>query len=144
MRSCISYLTIELDGSVPEEQRPLIGNHAYGCDVCQDVCPWNLAPPVTDDPAWHARRRDGLSAAELWQRSDDDLHRLIEGSAMTYVPLSRLRRNLATVIGNSGDPDLIDVLDRPGPGKKNAARSALTPIVEDAVAWARSRLSGSR
>ncbi len=137
---CISYLTIEVDGSVPDAQRPLIGHHAYGCDICQEVCPWNLAPAVSADPAWRAERRDGLSAAELWQRSDDDLHRLVQGSAMTYVPLSRVRRNLATVIGNSGDPDLAEVLDRPGHGKKNAARSVHTPVVEDAVAWARRRL----
>ncbi len=66
---------------------------------------------------------------------------MIKGSAMTYVPLSRLRRNLATIIGNSGDPSLAAVLDRPGRGVKNAARSTLTPAVEDAVAWAKDRLS---
>jgi epoxyqueuosine reductase QueG len=95
---------------------------------------------TTDDEAWRPRRREGLSAAALWQQSDDELHRLVEGSAMTYLPLSRFRRNLATVIGNSGDRSLLDALDRPGQGKKNAARSAQTPVVEDAVAWARARL----
>lgn len=134
---CISYLTIEVDGPVPEDQRAQIGNHAYGCDICQDVCPWNLAPAVSGDAAWQGPPRDGLSAAELWQRSDFDLHTLIKGSAMTYLPMSRLRRNLATVIGNSGDPDQADVLDRPGRGIRNAANSAKTPVVEDAVAWAR-------
>ena len=137
---CISYLTIEVDGPIPEAQRPQIGNHAYGCDICQDVCPWNLAAPTTTDPAWQAPQRDGLSAAELWQRSDFDLHTLIKGSAMTYLPLSRLRRNLATVIGNTGDPELADVLDRPGRGARNAARSTLSPVVDDAVVWAKHRL----
>ena len=137
---CISYLTIEVDGPVPEAQRLQIGNHAYGCDICQDVCPCNLAAPTTTDPAWQAPQRDGLSAAELWQRSDFDLHTLIKGSAMTYVPLSRLRRNLATVIGNTGDPELADVLDRPGRGVRNAARSTLSPVVGDAVVWAKRRL----
>ena len=66
---------------------------------------------------------------------------MIKGSAMTYVPLSRLRRNLATIIGNSGDAIVGAVLDRPGHGVKNAARSTLTPAVEDAVAWAKDRLS---
>jgi epoxyqueuosine reductase len=141
---CISYLTIEVDGPVPEAQRPHIGRHAYGCDICQDVCPWNLAAPVSTDPAWRAPRRDGLSAADLWQQSDDELHAMVKGSAMTYIPLSRLRRNLATVIGNSGDPSLARVLDRPGRGVKNAARSTHTPVVEDAVRWARQQLeSGS-
>src|SRR5688500_12946663 len=139
---CISYLTIEVDGPIPEAQRPHIGNHAYGCDICQDVCPWNLAAPTSDDPAWHGPQRDGLSAADLWQKSDFDLHMLIKGSAMTYLPLSRLRRNLATVIGNTGDAALSDVLDRPGRGVRNAARSTKTPVVEDAVAWAKRRLAG--
>ena len=138
--TCISYLTIEVDGPVPESQRPHIGQHAYGCDICQDVCPWNLTAPVSTDPAWRGPRRDGLSAADLWQRSDYDLHALVKGSAMTYVPLSRLRRNLASVIGNSGDATLAQVLDRPGRGVKNAANSAKTPVVQDAVEWARRRL----
>lgn len=138
---CISYLTIEVDEAIPESQRPLIGNHAYGCDVCQEVCPWNLAAATTDDPAWQGPQRDGLSAADLWQRSDFDLHTMIKGSAMTYLPLSRFRRNLATVIGNTGDPDLAELLDRPGGGVRNAARSTTSPVVQDAVAWAKRRLS---
>ena len=137
---CISYLTIEVDGPIPEDQRPQIGNHAYGCDICQDVCPWNLAAPTTSDVAWQGPQRDGLSAADLWQRSDFDLHMLVKGSAMTYLPLSRLRRNLATVIGNTGDPALSEALDRPGRGIRNAARSTQAPVVEDAVVWARRRL----
>ena len=59
---------------------------------------------------------------------------------MTYVPLSRLRRNLATIIGNSGDPSQAAVLDRPGRGLKNAARSTHTPAVAEAVRWARETL----
>jgi epoxyqueuosine reductase len=139
---CISYLTIEVDGPIPEAQRPLIGTHVYGCDICQDVCPWNLTPAVSTDPVWRGPRRDGLGAADLWQRSDFELHQLVKGSAMTYVPLSRLRRNLAIAIGNSGDASLMDVLDRPGRGERNAARSALAPVVGDAVAWAKRRLTG--
>ena len=140
---CISYLTIEVDDEIPEDKRSLIGNHAYGCDICQDVCPWNLAAPTTNDPAWQAPQRDGLSASDLWRKSDFELHTLIKGSAMTYLPLSRLRRNLATVIGNTGDAELADVLDRPGDGVRNAARSTLSPVVQDAVAWARQRLTRS-
>ncbi len=138
---CISYLTIEVDGPIPEEQRAHIGDHVYGCDICQDVCPWNLAPPASEDEAWQGPQRDGLSAADLWLRSDFDLHTLIKGSAMTYLPLSRLRRNLATVIGNTGEAALSGVLDQPGGGVRNAARSTMSPVVEDAVAWARRRLA---
>ena len=137
---CISYLTIEVDGPIPDQQRAQIGNHAYGCDICQDVCPWNLAAPVSYDPAWQATQRDGLSAADLWRRSDFDLHQLVKGSAMTYVSLSRFRRNLATVIGNTGDGELSAALDQPGGGLKNAARSAQTPVVDEAVVWAKGRL----
>lgn len=138
---CISYLTIETNTEIPEAQRPLIDTHAWGCDICQDVCPWNLGSAITTDPAWQGPARDGTSAAQLWQQSDDELHEVIKGSAMTYVPLSRLRRNLAVIIGNSGEASLLDALERPGHGKKNAARSALTPAVQDAVTWARRRLA---
>ena len=79
----------------------------------------------------------------LWEQSDDELHAMIKGSAMTYVPLSRLRRNLATIIGNSGDPTLAAVLDRPGRGIKNAARSTQTPAVAEAIRWARGELMQS-
>ena len=140
---CISYLTIEVPGPIPEAQRPQIGNHLYGCDICQDVCPWNLAPARTVDPAWHATSRDGASATELWQRTDDELHQFVKGSAMTHLSLAGLRRNLATVIGNSGDPTLAQALERPGRGVKNAAHSAHTPVVEEAVAWAKGRLAGA-
>lgn len=138
---CISYLTIETEGQIPEDQRAHIGQHAWGCDICQDVCPWNLAAHVTQDPAWHGATRDGRAASELWQESDDQLHAMIKDSAMTYVPLSRFRRNLAVVIGNSRQPSLEPVLDRPGRGIGNAARSAQTPAVEDAIDWARRRLT---
>jgi epoxyqueuosine reductase len=138
---CISYLTIETGRDIPEAQRPLIGQHAWGCDICQDVCPWNLAPSITTDPAWQGPIRDGLPAAELWEHTDDELHDRIKGSAMTFVPLSRFRRNLAVIIGNSGDAGLLPSLDRAGHGVRNAAKSAATPAVQDAVAWARQRLS---
>jgi epoxyqueuosine reductase len=137
---CISYLTIETEGAIPEAQRPLIGQHAWGCDICQDVCPWNLAAAVTNDPVWQGAPRDGLSASALWEQSDDQLHSMIEDSAITYVPLSRFRRNLATIIANSGDRSRLDALDRAGHGVKNAARSTRTPAVEETVAWAKQKL----
>jgi len=139
---CIAYLTIELDGPVPPEQRPAVDQHLFGCDICQEVCPWNLAVPTTGDPAWQGAPRDGVRATELWQRSDQDLHAFVKGSAMTHTSLARLRRNLALIIGNAGDVSLAEVLDRPGHGVRNAAHSAEAPVARDAVAWAKARLAG--
>lgn len=135
---CISYLTIELKGAIPEPQRPLIGAHLFGCDICQEVCPYNLAPLATLDPAWQPRGgRERPDAAALWRRSDEDLHGFVRGSAMVHATSSRLRRNLAVVLGNSGDEQAIDALDHPGGAVRNAAPSAETPLVREHVAWAR-------
>ena len=102
---CISYLTIELQGPVPDRQRPAVGNHVFGCDICQEVCPWNLAPPVTADVAWQPHAgRDGASAAELWQRTDQELHAFVRNSALLHASMAQLRRNLALAIGNSATP----------------------------------------
>jgi epoxyqueuosine reductase len=138
---CISYLTIEHKSAIPEGARAGLGDHVYGCDVCQDVCPYNLAPLATLDPAWQPRAgREAVNPAELWQRSDHALHRLVEGSAMTRVTLSRLRRNLAVALGNSGTPEAAAIIDRPGEGVRHAARSAETPVAREHVAWARALL----
>ncbi len=139
---CISYLTIELKGAIPESQRAAVSDHVFGCDICQQVCPWNLAPQVTLDPAWQPRAgRVGATAADLWQGSDFELHGVVQGSAMTRTTVSRLRRNLAVVLGNSGDPRALDVLDRPGRGIRRASQSAQTPMVQEHVDWARARLA---
>lgn len=134
---CISYLTIEHKGSIPEERRAQIGSHLFGCDVCQEVCPYNLAPLATLDVAWqpqHDRVRPDASA--LWRRTDQELHELMSGSAMTRVTVSRLRRNLAVVLGNSRRGDA-GTLDAPGGGIPRAAQAAATPVVEEHVTWAR-------
>jgi epoxyqueuosine reductase len=92
---CISYLTIEQRGDIPEEYREAIGAHVYGCDICQEVCPWNATPPVSDDPAWQPRPAwDGVSVRELAARSDEELRRSMKKSAMLRTKVSGLRRNL--------------------------------------------------
>jgi epoxyqueuosine reductase len=111
---CLSYLTIELKGPIPEAQRDDVGRHAYGCDICQDVCPWNLTPStgVSSERAWLPRA--GLEApalVELWERSDADLTRVLKGSAMKRAGVTRLRRNLAVAIGNSGDAEAAAALE---------------------------------
>lgn len=138
---CISYLTIEHKGAIPEEQRHQLGDHVYGCDVCQDVCPYNLAPLPTRDPAWQPRPgRVDSSPAELWERTDFDLHAMVAGSAMTRVSISRLRRNLAVVLANRADEASCAAIDRPGGGVRRAAQSAETDLVRDHVAWAKAVL----
>ncbi len=130
---CLSYLTIELKGSIPGEHRDSIGRHAYGCDICQEVCPWNISPGIgsSDDPAWQPRA--GLDAPrllELWNRTDDDLRALLKGSAMKRAGVRRLRRNLAVAIGNSGDRAAVTALaDCEQP-------TARDPLVAEHVAWA--------
>jgi epoxyqueuosine reductase len=99
---CISYLTIELKGDVPAALEPAIGNHVYGCDICQEVCPWNATPPVSADPAWQPRPEwDAATTTELAGRSDDNLRRAMRGSAMRRRKVSGLRRTLTIAAKNA-------------------------------------------
>ena len=92
---CISYLTIEHRGDIPDEFRAAVGTRIYGCDICQEVCPWNGAPPVSVDPAWQPRPAwDGVTVDELAARSDDELRAGIRKSAMQRTKVAGLRRNL--------------------------------------------------
>ena len=134
-RRCISYMTIEAKGDVPNEFRSSVGAHAYGCDICQDVCPWNRKAAVSDDVPWQAR--EGLafpSLLELWQRPDDDLRRLLKGSAMKRAGVRRLRRNLAVSIGNSGNQSATEVL------QSSIEETAKDPLVGEHIAWAVEKL----
>jgi epoxyqueuosine reductase len=98
---CLSYLTIELRGPIPDSLAAAIGSHVYGCDICQEVCPWNHAPPVSADPAW--RRRpvfDHAGIRDLAAMSDDDLRAAVKGSAMKRAKIAGLRRNLDVALTN--------------------------------------------
>jgi epoxyqueuosine reductase len=100
---CLSYLTIELRGPVPEPLVPAVGAHVYGCDICQEVCPWNASPPVSADPAWQPRPAfDRPQAAALAALSDDELRVALRHSAMKRAKIAGLRRNLAIVTANAG------------------------------------------
>jgi epoxyqueuosine reductase len=136
---CLSYLTIETKDGIPEEHRVSIGAHAYGCDICQEVCPYNLTAGTASstDPAWQPR--DGLAAPallDLWQRTDDELRALLKGSAMKRAGVRRLRRNLAVAIGNTGDPAAAEVLER------HDQPFCRDPLVEEHIAWAIGQLAG--
>ena len=107
-RRCISYLTIELRSDIPDALQPLIGDRVYGCDICQEVCPWNVSfARELDEPAFAARdavvARDARQLAErLLQLSDDEFARAFRGSPMKRAKLRGLQRNAAVVLANTG------------------------------------------
>jgi epoxyqueuosine reductase len=99
---CISYLTIEHRGEVPGHLRSRIGSHVYGCDICQEVCPWNAAAPATDDPAWQPRDVWRLPAlADLANMSAGELNDALADSAMRRATPEGLRRNVAIALENA-------------------------------------------
>ena len=99
---CVSYLTIEHRGPIPAALEPGIGRHVYGCDVCQEVCPWNAHPPVSDDPAWQPRPAwDRPALTTLAQMSDEAMRGALRGSAMKRTKLAGLRRNIEVVRRNT-------------------------------------------
>lgn len=94
-RRCLSYLTIEHRGDLPDEAAAAIANHVYGCDVCQDVCPWNRRAAVSGDSAWQPREAwRPVPVAEMAARPDDELRAAMKGSAMKRAGVKGLRRNL--------------------------------------------------
>lgn len=132
-RRCISYLTIEHKGPVPEELRPALGNRIYGCDDCLAVCPWNKFARRASEVKYHAR--DDLNApalAELAGLDDAGFRARFSGSPIKRIGRDRFLRNVAYAIGNSGRADL---------------RAAVAPLAEDpdptlaeAARWALDRL----
>jgi epoxyqueuosine reductase len=133
-RRCLSYLTIEVRGSIPEELREAVGTHAYGCDVCQEVCPYNRPAPVSDDPVWQPRSAFApADLVTLWRAPDEVLHQAIIGGPMRRAKLVGLRRNLAVAIGNAGDAAALSALDAGTPDRVSVA----DPMVQEHVAWAR-------
>jgi epoxyqueuosine reductase len=136
-RRCISYLTIELKGSIPAQHRDAVGEHVYGCDICQEVCPWNHAAAGSADPAWQPRvALDAARLRDLWRRSDDELGRLLKRSAMKRAGVKRLRRNLATAIGNSAEPSAAVELE------SCREPSCSEPLVVEHIQWAVEKLRG--
>jgi epoxyqueuosine reductase len=98
-RRCLSYLTIELKGDIPPAFASAIGGHVYGCDVCQEVCPWNAAAPVSADPAWQPRPAwDGAQVTALAESSDQELRDAMRGSAIRRTKVTGLRRNVAAAL----------------------------------------------
>ena len=127
---CIAYLTIEKRGPIPEELRAGIGHHVFGCDICQEVCPWNRRAPVTDKPEFQPR--DGLlnpALAWLAELSPDEFREKFHGSPLKRAKRSGLRRNALIAIGNGGNPGSLPLLEQ-------ASRDE-DPVVAEAACWAR-------
>jgi epoxyqueuosine reductase len=132
-RRCISYLTIEHPGPIPEDLRPAIGNRIYGCDDCQLACPWNRYARTTTLPDFAARHGlDDPDLATLFGWSAAEFERATAGSAIRRIGYERWSRNLAVAIGNAPpDPALAAAL---------AARAGdASPLLREHVAWALAR-----
>ncbi|WP_446742463.1 tRNA epoxyqueuosine(34) reductase QueG [Silvibacterium acidisoli] len=109
---CIAYLTIEKRGEIPEAFREKIGRQVFGCDICQDVCPWNRRAPISNDPAL-ATREELVNPALDWlaSMSEEDYAKWFYGSPVKRAKWEGFQRNLAVAIGNSKDPSLRERLE---------------------------------
>ncbi len=129
-RRCISYLTIELKGSIPEALRPLIGNRVYGCDDCQLVCPWNKYAQPSADPDFVVRNGlDNASLVALFAWTADEFAQRLRGSAIRRIGHERWLRNLAVGLGNA---EYADAHVRALETRRDDASS----LVREHVAWA--------
>jgi len=139
-RRCLSYLTIEQKKAIPDAHADAAGAYVYGCDICQDVCPWNQAPLLSADPQWLPRPAlDAPRLVDLWRKSDAELSSALTGSAMTRAPLTSLRRNLAIALGNATDEETRAALDD---AADEARPSLAAPVVDAAIARGRRRRDG--
>ena len=132
-RLCISYLTIEKRGEIPEELRTGLGRHVFGCDICQDVCPWNRRAPVTDAEEFQPREALVNPALQwLAEMTPEEFRSRFRGSPVRRAKLSGLRRNAVIAMGNSADEKFLQTL-------KRLAEDA-DPIVADHAKWALEQL----
>ena len=136
-RRCISYLTIELRGPIPEDLRPGMGDWIFGCDVCQEVCPWNRKSPAGSEPAF-APSVIGPRAdlEELLSLDDDAFRTRFRNSPVWRTGRAGLLRNAAIALGNLGDARALPALER--------ALADPSPLVREAAAWAIARLNPAR
>jgi len=135
-RRCISYLTIELKGAIPRHLRSLIGNHVFGCDICQEVCPYNVKARASAEEAFSPR--EGLYMPELvllLSLSDEEFQVRFRGSPILRAKRRGFLRNVAVALGNLKDKDALPHLVR--------ALQDHEPLVRQHVAWALGELSGS-
>jgi epoxyqueuosine reductase len=132
--ACISYWTIEHRGAIPEARREGVGDWIFGCDVCQDVCPWNVsfAKPARDDP--FARREDlsGLDPAEILGLDESAFRGRYSGTSLMRARFDGMRRNACIVLGNRGDACALPAL--------RAAAGDPDPVLREHALWAIARI----
>jgi len=132
-RRCISYLTIEHDGPIPETLRPLIGNRIYGCDDCQLVCPWNRFAKISAESDFQPRHDlDAATLIELFNWTETEFFLRTEGSAIRRIGHGRWLRNIAVALGNAAPSDAIR-------RALLARRDDPSSLVREHVEWAMDR-----
>ena len=135
-RKCISYLTIELRGSIPRELPPLMGDWVFGCDICQDVCPVNRKAERGTEASFQKRHDfDAPALIPLLALDDDGFRERFRGSPIRRAKRVGLQRNACVALGNIGDPVAV-------PALSNALRSG-EPLVREHAAWALGVIGGS-
>ena len=132
-RRCISYLTIELKGSIPLELRPLIGDRIFGCDDCLDVCPWNRFAQVSHETAFSARQSTtGMSLREYLQLNDAEFRGFFKNSPIKRIKRRGFLRNVCVALGNAGNASDIPALER--------AAADPEPLIAEHAMWAIQRI----
>jgi epoxyqueuosine reductase len=126
---CIAYLTIEKRGEISEDLRPAIGRQIFGCDICQDVCPWNRRAPIAADPELNPRQALVNPALDWLAAMDEpDFERMFNGSPVRRAKWGGFRRNLAIAMGNSAQQQYLPTLVQ--------WSGDTDPIVAEAARWA--------
>ncbi|MCZ2095366.1 MAG: tRNA epoxyqueuosine(34) reductase QueG [Anaerolineae bacterium] len=135
-RRCISYLTIELKDTIPVELRPLMGNWVYGCDLCQEVCPFTRFVQPAAEPAFYPTGLDRAAPplVDLLALDDETFRARFAGSPILRIKRERLVRNACVAAGNSGLAEFVPALDR-------LATADASPLVREHAAWALERLA---
>jgi epoxyqueuosine reductase len=130
---CIAYFTIEKRGSIPEEMREQIGRHVFGCDICQDICPWNRKAPVTTSPGFQPDvRLINPDLSQLARISATEFRERFRGSPISRSKHSGFLRNVAIAMGNTKRRDYLADLEE--------LSNSSDPVLTEHALWAIARL----